>query len=102
MNKKYLKPLLVLGFAALAACQSVTTKNLFNPFPSDERISASVHETFMHNPALASLPIHIETHGGVVSLNGYVKTIRQSDTAGDMAAKVAGVKSVDNELIVRK
>lgn len=69
---------------------------------SDESLKNSVLETFMQHPELTSLPIQVETKKGTVYLSGYVKTIRQSDTAGDVALKVPGVRALHNGLIVRK
>ena len=40
--------------------------------------------------------------GTLVYLSGYVKAIRQSDTAGEIAGQVPGVEFVQNEIIVRK
>lgn len=86
----------------MAGCQMLTSGNLFAPRFSDDAITSSVNQAMMNNINLAGIPIHVETHQGNVMLSGYVKTIRQSDTAGDVASKVPGVKSVQNNLIVRK
>ncbi|KTD31863.1 MULTISPECIES: BON domain-containing protein [Legionella] len=102
MKKYCLTGLIGFCFAVLVGCQSLTHENFFRMGPSDETITTSVNSAFASHPDLSTQRIHIETHKGTVILSGYVKTIRQSDTAGDIAGKVAGVKSVQNELIVRK
>lgn len=109
MKKKYLGALAGVCLAMLVGCQTLTNHgvfssghSLFSPSHSDQTITASVNNAFMNNPDLASVPIHVETQKGVVFLSGYVKTIRQSDTAGYVATKVPGVQSVQNGLIVRK
>lgn len=85
----------------MSGCQMLSGGNVFAPRLSDDAITSSVQQA-MNNNNLINVPIHVETHQGNVMLSGYVKTIRQSDTAGDVAAKVPGVKSVQNNLIVRK
>ena len=86
----------------LVGCHTTNYPGLFAYGPSDQAVTASVGSAFMHNRALATAPIHIETHQGTVFLKGYVKTIRQSDMAVDVATRVPGVRAVRNELIVRK
>ncbi|CEG60217.1 BON domain-containing protein [Legionella micdadei] len=102
MKKYYLNGLIGFCLAILVGCQSLTHENFFRVGPSDETITTSVQSAFSNNPDLSAQRIHVETHKGTVVLSGYVKTIRQSDTAGDIAGKISGVKSVQNELIVRK
>ncbi len=86
----------------MSGCQMSTGESIFPHRHSDEAITASVNQAMMNNRNLVNVPVHVETHQGNVMLSGYVKTIRQSDTAGDVASKVPGVKSVQNNLIVRK
>jgi osmotically-inducible protein OsmY len=69
---------------------------------SDTSLNNAVSSALMSNALLAGLPIRVETDHANVRLSGYVKTIRQSDVAGDISSKVNGVKFVENNLIVRK
>lgn len=102
--KKYY-PLLAIGavLCLSTGCQSVPGNSLFvSQATSDNAITASINNTFANNAQLAGIPVHVETNHGSVLLTGYVKTIRQSDVAGDLATKTPGVKAVENNLIVRK
>ncbi|KTD13287.1 hypothetical protein A8135_12225 [Legionella jamestowniensis] len=101
--RKYCRiALMCISFMAMSGCQMLSGGNIFAPRLSDEAITSSVKQAMMNNNNLMNVPIQVETHQGNVMLSGYVKTIRQSDTAGDVASKVPGVKSVQNNLIVRK
>jgi osmotically-inducible protein OsmY len=102
MKKYYLKALTGVIFAFLVGCQSTTSNGFFSSANSPQNLQAAVNTAFRSSPELAAVPIHIEVQNRTVLLSGYVKTIRQSDTAGEIAAKVPGVKSVQNGLIVRK
>ncbi len=102
MRKYYLTGVISICFAILVSCQTVTNQKFFSLGHSDATITAAVNAAFASHPDLAAVPIHVDTHKGTVILSGYVKTIRQSDTAGDVAGKVAGVRAVQNGLIVRK
>lgn len=87
----------------ISACSSVSNFSLPNLYSSDTTITESIQRSIVANEQFVSAkPISIETHQGHVRLSGYVKTIRQSDVAADIATKTAGVRKVENELIVRK
>ena len=89
--------------ALMAGCQvQQYGEELFKRQPNDASITAAIHEGMLQNEKLSSLNIHVETNKHVVLLSGYVKTIRQSDTLEALATKTPGVKSVQNDLIVRK
>src|SRR5437867_1327635 len=91
MKNNYLSVLMAVLFSLLLGCQSTTGQNLFGLSPSNQNLNEAVHTAFLNNPELAAVPIHIETQKGTVVLSGYVKTIRQSDTAFDIASKTPGV-----------
>ena len=105
MQNNYKKILLALSFVFLAGCQSTSTMTTGNFFPllsSNDHVVTTVHEEIAKNELVSNLKVHVEAKSGVVLLSGYVKTIRQSDTLEAIAKKTPGVKSVQNNLIVRK
>lgn len=102
MKKMNIVAFIMCFVVLISGCQSTTGGGLMSFPSSDESLTTSVLSAFMVRDDLSSLPIHVEAHGGEVFLSGYVKTIRQADTAGEVAGKVPGVKSVQNGLIVRK
>ncbi|KTD18320.1 BON domain-containing protein [Legionella jordanis] len=102
MRKHVQIVLLALIGLILVGCSFTNGRPVFTPRLSDDAITTSVHQAFVNNRILSDAPVHVETHQGNVVLSGYVKTIRQSDTAADVAAKVPGVKFVQNNIIVRK
>ncbi len=88
----------------LAGCQTMSGPGFIGGSQqnTDMSITAAIQAGFDSNPQLAGVPVKIETTNGNVQLSGYVKTIRQSDMAADLASKANGVKFVENNLIVRK
>lgn len=87
----------------LAGCQTMSGPGFIGGQQNtDMSITAAIQAGFDSNPQLAGVPVKIETTNGNVQLSGYVKTIRQSDMAADLASKANGVKFVENNLIVRK
>lgn len=65
----------------------------------DAEITAKVKASIFAEPGLKTLQISVDTVNGVVTLTGSVDTPSSSDTAGKLAAAVAGVKEVDNKLV---
>ncbi len=110
--RNYMLKILIAGvFGLLAGCQSNPGQpaSLFSaPFANPSfapapqgNLTQSVQEALMRNDELAVAPIRVETRQNVVILSGYVKKIRQSDTAELIARQVPGVQSVENRIIVR-
>ncbi|OEH47485.1 hypothetical protein lpari_01500 [Legionella parisiensis] len=56
----------------------------------------------MRHDDLAVSQVHVQTRQDVVILSGYVKKIRLSDTAEQIARQVPGVRSVENHIIIRQ
>ena len=105
MYKKHLNLILAVGFLLLSGCQSTTMfgGEHFSIFPaSSASTSAAVYDSIVNNNYLTGLPIKVDNVNNTIVLSGYVKTIRQSDTAEDIARKTPGVKAVQNNIIVRK
>ena len=104
MRNFYIALVIAVNAAFMVGCQ---TGNIDNPFAnvsqtSDEKITTAVLESMLTNEQVSNLNIHVQTANGIVMLSGYVKTIRKSDTSEDIARKTPGVKSVQNNIIVRK
>lgn len=67
----------------------------------DARITAKVETAFFSASNLKILQIGITTAQGVVTLRGSVDTQENSDRAKALAASVAGVKEVENRLVIQ-
>ena len=108
MRSVYKGVILGLGAVFLLGCQPMEEPNspmatIFQaPKSNDATISEAVNEALMNNVELSRYRFRVDTVNAVVTVSGYVKTIRQSDKAGEIASKVPGVRSVHNNVIVRK
>ncbi len=67
----------------------------------DATITAKVKAAIFAEPGLKTLQISVDTVKGVVSLSGSVDSQQSSDMAKGLAAAVAGVKEVDNRLVLK-
>ena len=66
----------------------------------DTEITAKVKASIFAEPGLRTLQISVDTVKGLVTLTGSVDTVSSSDKAKVLAAAVAGVKEVNNKLML--
>ncbi len=102
MRAYYRSVMVAISLALIGGCQTPAGENLFKSRPNDMAITTTILEAMLNDENLSTLNVHVETTNGVVLLSGYVKTIRQSDTSEEVAKQTAGVKSVQNNIVVRK
>lgn len=102
MKRYFLRALITTMLALSAGCHTISSGFTGIGGQSDAAITASIKTAIESDIQFSGVPVRIETHKGQVQLGGYVKTIRQSDTAADIAGKTPGVTMVENNLIVRK
>ncbi len=66
--------------------------------PTDAQLAANVQKQIGADPALQGQPIAVSASNGAVTLNGTVNGPGSRELAGNDASKVAGVKTVVNNL----
>jgi hypothetical protein len=67
----------------------------------DATLNSNVQSKITGDPALAGEPIQITTANGVVTLSGTVDSDAARTLAGNDAVQVAGVKTLNNSLVVQ-
>jgi len=103
MNKTniVIRCLVILMIVALVACGSTPKQESTGEYIDDSVITSKVKSMLLADDFLKSFEIGVETRKGVVQLSGFVASQKAVDKAGEVASKVAGVKSVKNDLIVK-
>ena len=97
----------IMAAAALSGCAVAMLNGAAHsggasaPAASDGSLSAAVRSRFSANASLKTLKIGVDTHHGVVTLQGQVNTVEQRNAAQAEARAVVGVKGVNNQLTVR-
>jgi hyperosmotically inducible periplasmic protein len=66
----------------------------------DVTIGTKLKAALAADPELSALKINVDTTQGAVRLRGEVKNVTLRRKAEDLARKIEGVKSVQNELII--
>jgi hyperosmotically inducible protein len=67
---------------------------------SDDAIYDYVRRKLASDQVVKGGGLQVDVHQGVVKLSGTVEEQKQKDRAAKLAKKIAGVKSVDNEIQV--
>jgi osmotically-inducible protein OsmY len=95
--------LIFLLGALAAACAATPTSESTGGYIDDAAITAKVKTALAQDPKIGirAAQIHIITYKGVVELSGFVDSDAELAEAGSAAGQVAGVKSVQNNLIVK-
>jgi len=88
--------------ATLAACASTSTRESTGEYVDDSVITTKVKSQLAGDDFLKSFEISVETYKGIVQLSGFVDSQKAIDKAGEIARGVNGVKSVKNNLNVKK
>lgn len=110
MRNYLVKAAVVGSVCLLSACHTTTTTssnpmaNVFSfaPPSAEANLAQSVQNALIQSGDPIIGQVHVQTTQNLVILTGYVKKIRQSDVAEQIARKVPGVKNVDNRIIVRR
>lgn len=80
---------------------SVEKKNV-KRVAKDSVITSKIKGKLLKDEGLKSLKVSVETHEGIVILSGFVKTEEQIQQSTKIATETEGVKSVKNNLILKK
>jgi len=91
----------ILLIIAFAACASTPKQESTGEYIDDSAITAKVKADLLADDILKGFQVSVETYKGIVQLSGFVDTQSTRDRAGRIAGKVAGVKEVKNNLIVK-
>jgi osmotically-inducible protein OsmY len=67
---------------------------------SDQDIQADVSEELQYSPSVGA-PVEVSVSGGAVTLSGEVRSLPEQLAAKRAAMRVAGVKAVADEMVVR-
>jgi hypothetical protein len=89
----FISPVLVLALVGMVFLSAGCNKK-----PTDAQLAANVQKQIGADPALQGQPIAVSASNGAVTLNGTVNGPGSRELAGNDASKVAGVKTVVNNL----
>ena len=92
---------LIMFIAPFVACASTSKLASAGEYVDDSVITTKVKALLAEDDFLKSFQISVETYKGAVQLSGFVDAQQAIDKAVEIAHSVKGVKSVNNDLIVK-
>ena len=93
---------LLMLMVAFVACASTRTQESTGEYVDDSVITTKVKALLAEDDFLKSFEIGVETFKGTVQLSGFVDSQKAIDKAVEITRSVKGVKSVKNNLTVKK
>lgn len=92
----------MLAAAGVAGCSSTPTSRGTGEVVSDSALTAKVKTAIARDSSIGNaMDINVNTYRGQVQLAGFVDNEEAARRAADVARKVEGVKTVQNDLRVR-
>lgn len=101
LNNNFFTFFLSILMISLLGCAPTAKQSGTGEYIDDSVITTKIKTLIFNEPTLKSAEISVETFKGVVQLSGFVSSRASVDKAVEVARSVAGVKSVQNDLIVR-
>ena len=102
LNKSISAVFLAVALATTLGCASTSTKEGAGEYVDDTVITTKVKAAIFNEPSLKSSEINVETFKGAVQLSGFVKSQADISKAAAVARSVKGVKSVKNDMRLKK
>ena len=93
--------MLLMLIATLAACAATRTQESAGEYVDDSVITTKVKSLLAADDFLKSFDISVESFKGKVQLSGFVHSQKAVDKAVEIVKSVQGVKSINNNLIVK-
>lgn len=82
-------------------CSATATRQSTGEYIDDTALTAKVKAALVKDPIVKALDVEVETFKSTVQLSGFVDTADQKAQAERVAASVAGVASVRNNITLK-
>ncbi len=100
--RRILPFLSTIVLAALVACAPTQTREGTGEYIDDTVITGRVKAALVADPDLKATEINVETFKGTVQLSGFVAAPEHIQKASSLTRDVKGVKSVKNDILVKR
>ena len=88
--------------ASVLGCAGTPTQEGTGEYFDDTVITSKVKASIFNEPSLKSAEINVETFKGTVQLSGFVRSSADINKAVELARGIDGVKSVKNDMRVKR
>lgn len=85
----------------LTGCAGTEGRRTAGEYIDDTVITTRVEAALAKDPIASALDVEVDTFEGRVQLSGFVETEEQAERAEEIAEGIRGVRSVENNIIVK-
>ena len=93
--------LCVASLSVAYGCASTQSHESTGQYVDNSVMTAKVKAAIFNEPTLKTLQINVTTYKGTAQLSGFVDSAQSITKAGEVARGVAGIESVQNDLLVK-
>ncbi len=93
--------MLLIGSLSMAACAIGREQSSAGQYIDDSVVTTQIKAKYVKSDAVDASAIKVETLKGTVQLSGFAKSENEKDQAAKIAKTVAGVKEVENDIVVK-
>ena len=109
MRTLFLNLLLIVACFYLVGCADLTgggvgagsERRSFQEIKDDARITSKINTEYFKDELIHTIRIDVDTHRGVVTLNGYADHQQEASRAIDIALDTPGVTQVISNLVLK-
>lgn len=91
-----------LLIVAITACAPTAKREGAGEYIDDTLITGRIKAALVADPQLKATEINVETFKGTVQLSGFVAAAEDIPKAIELARGIPGVKSVKNDLVLKR
>lgn len=99
---KYAAAAVLAAGLAMSGCNVMRGQSTPGEYVDDVAITAQVKAKLLDAKEVEGLDVNVDSTNGRVKLTGWADSTAEARAAGNLAREVKGVKSVDNQLQVKK
>ena len=90
-----------LSISVLASCAVIRGQESAREYASDTAITTDIKARMASDKTVSATSIGVETLEGTVQLSGFARSQAERERAAELARGVRGVRSVQNNIVVR-
>ena len=92
----------VAAVIAMSGCNVFRGQSTAGQYVDDVAITSKVKAELLESKRVDGLDVNVDSKNGRVTLRGWASSAAEAQTAAAIARDVEGVKSVDNQLEIKK
>jgi osmotically-inducible protein OsmY len=99
---RYFAASVIAAGIAVSGCNVIRGQSTAGQYADDVAITTKVKAKLLDSDRVDGLDVNVDSMNGRVTLKGWASSAGEIRAAGEIARSVEGVKSVDNQLQIKR